>query len=131
MCEVGIEEVLVWRKYLSSFLGEIGTPPRWYPPYPAAHSGGLGLTGGEYMGLHGPTYIPTPSQSAHTSGILSRNPGLSSMVSCRNLHGPFGALVPSGDKSHTWQLQLDPQGTSGQTSCCHLTSYCMSSPHQV
>lgn len=58
MCEVGIEEVLVWRKYSSSFLGEIGTPPRWYPPYPAAHSGGLGLTGGEYMGYMAPHTSP-------------------------------------------------------------------------
>lgn len=70
MCEVGIEEVLVWRKYSSSFLGEIGTPPRWYPPYPAAHSGGLGLTGGEYMGYMAPHIHP------HTFPVCThfRNP---------------------------------------------------------
>lgn len=113
MCEVGIEKGLVYSKYLSCFLGDIRILTQKGPSYPAAHSGVLSLTGvwgfrGLYSPMHIPVCTPIPSQSAPASGILPRNPSLSGLVSSCTPYGHLGALVPSGDKSHTWQLQLDP-----------------------
>lgn len=56
-----------------------------------------------------PVRTPTPAQSAPASGILPRNPSLSGLVSSCTPYGHLGVLVPSGDKSHTWQSQLDPR----------------------
>lgn len=45
MHEGGTEESLVYGTHSSYFLGEIRMLPRRSPTYPAAHLGGLGLTG--------------------------------------------------------------------------------------
>lgn len=94
---------------------------RRYPPYPAAHSWPeLG-----FPEVAQPHINPTPSQSALASTILPRKPGLSGTVFSSNPRGHLGALVPSGDKSHTWQRQLDPQGTSDRQGAVSCLFFCI------